>query len=305
MIRILALVALLVSVQDEEPAIRILREAMAKADDRAFLERSLAAVDEETRKNPKGANNHYARGWLLSRLKRGEEAVAAYDEANRVSPGFADALYNAGVVLAGLGKVDEALARWEAAIAANPKHVDAYYNAAQNYYNRKDFKRALDRWSKARALVPKDFDIVKKVLQAENALGDREAAAKTRLALFELRRTSEDPRIRQLKSYVFDQFDVGKAHIYVYETFEPEGDLYQVYRFQITDPSGKAVGSIDLESSAVIREAGTPYVLGMNVEGEHTTFSIGYKALPAYTDLKETVTPLIEKHFAKVVKGKP
>lgn len=120
-----AALALLVLAQGDEPAIRILKEAMAKQDDPAALALALSAIDEETQKNPKAPNNHYARGYILSRLKRGDEAVAAYGEATRLKPDFADAFYNAGVVLSRLGRLEEAAARYDAASAADPGHVDA------------------------------------------------------------------------------------------------------------------------------------------------------------------------------------
>ncbi|HUR38838.1 MAG TPA: tetratricopeptide repeat protein [Planctomycetota bacterium] len=291
--------------QEGDLAQLLVREAEGKQRDRALLLRSLSAVDEETKKTPANPNNHYARGWFLSRLGRPDESVAAYDEATRLKPSMADAAYNAGVVLSGNGKPDEAVAHWKVALAADPKHVDALYNLGQFSYNRKDFKVALDYWSKARGLDPTDFNILKKVLQSHHALGHAEEASKARQALLELRKTSEDPRVRALKSVVFDQFDVGKAHVYAIEMFEPEGDLYSVYRFQVVDAADVPQGTVDLESSAAIRELGTPYVLGLSLGPKRITTDQFFKALPSYADLKPLLVPLVEKHFEKLVKGTP
>jgi tetratricopeptide (TPR) repeat protein len=283
-------------------AIQIIEQAEKNPNDRALLANSLSEIDREIASAPRLAVNHYVRGWLLSHLGRLEEAVRAYDKAVEIDPKFADAYYNAGVVLADLGRTDEALKRWYAATEADPKLVDAYYNAGQLHYNRKEFAKALDRWSKARALAPDDFDVAKKVLQAYNALGDRGAAVKAREAVFQIWRTSSDPGVRRLTEYVFDQFDVGKTHVYAYETFEPKGDLYYVYTFRVAGPKGKLVGSVQLESSAAIRKMGTPYILGVTTGSRHETLSQSFKALPAYDTLRPIVTKIIEERFAAAPK---
>jgi tetratricopeptide (TPR) repeat protein len=285
--------------QPEKPrAFQILEEAEKNAGDQALLNKFLAEIDGEIAGAPGLAVNHYVRGWLLSHLGRLEEAVGAYDRAVENDPTFADAYYNAGVVLADLGRIEDALKRWYAASEVDPKHVDAYYNAGLAHYNRKEFAQALDRWSRARAQAPDDFDIAKKILQAHNALGDRAAAAKARETVFRLWRTSGDPGVRRLTEYVFDQFEVEGTRVYAYETFEPEGDLYYVYTFRIAGPNGKLAGTVQLESSAIIREMGTPYILGVTTGSRHETLTQSFKVLPAYETLKPIVTKIIEERFA-------
>jgi tetratricopeptide (TPR) repeat protein len=289
--------------QPEKPrAFQILQEAEQNPKDQEFLGKLLAEIDGEIAGAPGLAVNHYVRGWLLSHLGRLEEAAGAYDRAVEIDPTFADAYYNAGVVFAELGRVEEALKRWYAASDVDPKHVDAYYNAGQAHYNRKEFAQALDRWSRARAQAPDDFDIAKKILQAHNALGDRTAAAKARETVFRLWRASADPDVRRLTEYVFDQFEVGGTHVYAYETFEPEGDLYYVYTFRVAGSNGKLAGSVQLESSAIIREMGTPYILGVTTGSRHETLPHRFKSLPAYDTLKPIVTKIIEERFAAPLK---
>lgn len=282
---------------EESRAAQILNEAVAKAGDRTFLTQSLAQIDSEVAINPRLGGNHYVRGWILSRLDRPDEAVAAYDKAFELNPTLADAPYNAGVILAERGQEDEALKRWNAAAIADPKHIDAYYNAAQLHYNRKEFAKALERWTKAQQLAPTDFNIAKKILQANNALGNRDAASKARKTVFEIWRTSPDDKVRKLTEYVFDQFDLDKIHVYAYETFEPKGDLYYVYTFRAAGPDGKVAGTVQLESSAVIREKGTPYIIGYSIGKEHRTTGITFKELPAYDELKPHIIRLIAENL--------
>jgi tetratricopeptide (TPR) repeat protein len=287
----------------EPPALTILKEALARPNDAEFLAQQLARVDALINKGPDSAINYYARGWMLSKLKRPLDAVAAYDRAAALDPKLVDALYNAGIALAALQRHDEALARWQKAIAIDPSHVDALYNAAQTYYNQKVFRQALDYWSRARAIAPNDFEITKKVLQAQNALGERDAAARTRDALFAMRRSSSDPRVRGLKEYVFHQFDVGKAHVYAYETFEPAGERYYAYRCLVEETAtGAVAGSVTLDSSPASRSAGKPYVLGVTLRGgSHRATGPEFAALPAWTELQATVEKLVRAEFPAVV----
>ena len=293
--------ALKTSRAQEEPALQILREAMGHEQDRAVLESCLARIDGEIQARPGFGLNHYAAGWILSHLGKSEEAVAAYDKAIKADPKIADAAYNAGVILAGLGREAEAARHWEAAIAADPSHIDALYNLGQLRYNGKQFAEALESWSKAHALAPSDFDIAKKVLQATQALGRREAAQQARAAVFAIWKASEDPKVRALTEYVFDQFDVGKLHVYAYETFEPKGELYYVYTFRAAGPDGKVVGTAQLESSTAIRDMGTPYILGVTVGQDHHTLKDTFKELPSYDVLRPLIIKVIEEYLAKLV----
>src|SRR5262249_25696379 len=149
-----------------------------------------------------------------------------------LDPKLADAAYNAGVVLSTLNKEKDAIAHWDKAFAINARHVDAAYNAGQGYYNQKDFKKAAERWKAAEKLAGDDFQIAKKLVQAYVALGDDKQAATARARVFELWKAG---KAGKAKDYVFDQFDVGKHHIYAVEAFDPSGDLAYVYRFDVTD----------------------------------------------------------------------
>ncbi|TNF30967.1 MAG: tetratricopeptide repeat protein [Deltaproteobacteria bacterium] len=312
MLRLLALLALAATltvapasasaaVPGDAEALKILERGMADPGNATLLGQLLGEVDREVASHPDAPSAHYARGWLLSHLGRGEEAVKAYDRASALDPKLADALYNCGVVLSDLGRHDEALARWDAATKVDPRMIDAYYNAAQTYYNRRQFKEALERWEQAAALDPGDFGVAKKVLQALNALGDKPRAAKAREALIALWKSAEDERVRGLSEFCFDQRDVGKAHVYIYETFEPKGDLYYVYTVRVAGPQNKLAGAVMLESSAVIRELGTPYVLGFNRNEQHHTTDRAYKELPSWDLLWPEMEKIIRAEFADVV----
>jgi tetratricopeptide (TPR) repeat protein len=281
----------------DSEGIAILRVAMEQEKNPAALAESLTKLDDLVKKEPKQADAHYARGWVLSRLGKADDAVTAYDKAFALDKRLADAAYNAGVVLARAGKQKEAVARFDKALTSDPKLVDAAYNAGQAYYDLKQFAKAAERWTAAQKLTPDDFNTAKKLLQAYVALGKAAEAAKARDKVFALKKAATDPGLVRMKSFVFDQFDVGKHHIYVYEAFDTSGDLAYVYQFQVTEQD-KPIGSVNLETSAVIREQGVPFILGMDKGDKHSTFSDKvWKTLPAYKDIKAIAIEKIKASF--------
>jgi tetratricopeptide (TPR) repeat protein len=281
---------------NDSEGIEILRVVMAKEKEPGALDKGLADLDALVGRQPGQAAAHYARGWVLSRLGRADAAVAAYDKAFELDKRLADAPYNAGVVLARAGKQKDAAVYFDRALGADPTHVDAAYNAGQSYYDTKQFATAADRWTTAFQLAPDDFNAAKKIVQAYMALGNDVEAMKAREKVFALKTAAKDPQLAKMKSYVFDQFDVGKYHIYVYEAFDTSGDLAYVYQFQVTERD-RPLGSVNLETSAVIRELGQPYVLGMDKGGRHTSFSETWKKLPAYKLVKDEAVKKIQANF--------
>jgi tetratricopeptide (TPR) repeat protein len=283
--------------EKDTEAIAILKVAMAREKEPGALDQALADLDALVGKQPKQADAHYARGWVLSRLGRTDPAVAAYDKAFELDRKLADAAYNAGVVLARAGKPKDAAVRFDRALAADPKHVDAAYNAGQSYYDQKQFAKALERWSTAAKLAPDDFNAAKKIVQAYMALGKEAEAMKARDKVFALKQAAKDPQLARLPSYVLDQFAVGKYHVYAYEAFDTSGDLAYVYQFQVTEQD-RPLGSVNLETSAAIREQGVPYILGMNKGSKHTSFADKtWKTLPAYKVVKAEAIKKIQASF--------
>jgi|GEM_PF-1677686 len=287
---------------EEKQATSILERGSADPANAKLLGELLGEIDKQIAAHPDVAIEHYVRGWLLSHLGRREEAVKAYDKAVEIDPKLSDALYNCGVVLSDLGRFEEAIARWDAATKVDPRHIDAYYNAAQTHYNRHQYDEALSRWEKALAVDPGDFDIQKKVLQALNGMGDKARAAKARDALIQMWKTSDDERVRGLREFCFDQKDVGKVHVYAYETFEPKGDLVYHYTFRLTDEKNQLIGAVMLESSAVIRELGTPYLIGYNRDEKHHSTGHTYAKLPTWEQLWPDVEKVVREAFGDKVK---
>jgi tetratricopeptide (TPR) repeat protein len=232
--------------------------------------------------HPKDARLRLELGRLLARAERYDEALAAMLEACRLDPADAEAQLQAGTLLVGAGKDDDALTHFARAVEIDPKLVDAWYNAGQVHYNKGRFERALEAWTKTCELTPDDFQTRTKLVQALYALGRYADAEPHRKRTIELK-----PEDR--KEFCFDQFDVGENRVFAYETFEKGGDLYYHFTFKVTSRKGEILETINLESSAVIREQGVMFILGRNRAGEHETLGHMWTKLPDYAELKALV----------------
>lgn len=221
-------------------------------------------------------------GDILSSRKCGDEALACYLEACRLDPGNTRAHYQAACLLVDAGKDDEALAHYGRAVAADPRCVDAWYNTAQLHYNHGRFDRALEAWTKAAELAPDDFQTQTKLVQACYALGRYADAEPFRKRVLELR-----PKDRA--EFCFDQFDLDGNRVFAYEAFDTSGDLYYRFTFKVTSPKGKILKTVNLESSAILREHGGMYILGADSPEGHATYAQGWTALPPYLELKALV----------------
>lgn len=271
----------------KSPALEVLERAIDNQKSKAALAAALAELDGMIAKAPNDSDAYYARGWVLSRTGRNDDAVAAYDRSFELDNKQADAAYNAGVVLGRAGKHKDAAARFERALQANPKHVDAAYNAGQSYYDLDDFANAAARWEVAASLARDDFQIAKKLVQAYVALVKPAKIKEARARVFALRKSLKNDD----KNYVYDQFAIGKYHIVVYEAFEPS-ELLHVFTAKVT-LGDKSLGSVNLEVAA-----GGNYVVGIDHEATHTVIAEhSYKKIPDYPSFKQLVKELIANRF--------
>ena len=69
-----------------------------------------------------------ARGNILLRLMRYDQAVASFDKAIELKPDYSQPYNSRGIALQALGRFDEAVESYEMAIALKPDYAVAYHN---------------------------------------------------------------------------------------------------------------------------------------------------------------------------------
>ncbi len=123
------------------------------------------------------ADSACAKGVLLMRERRFEEAIAAFDEALEVKPVFVEAMSNRATALTGLKRFDDAIAAFEPVLTLDPAHAVSWNNRGNALVALKRLEEAVESYTRALALRP-----------------DLTEANENRMnALFELKRTSRCP----------------------------------------------------------------------------------------------------------------
>ena len=268
------------------------REAVPSLEDR------LSQIDADLATQPAGLR-HMARGRVLTQLGRLDDALAAFQlalELARSDSQRSEAQRLLGTVLARLGREGEAMSQWEAALRTNPNDVDARYDLAQAQYNVGQFGSALANWQAVAETEPAEFLTLRKVVQALHALERYEEAEALRKKLVALWQRSDDPRARLLREYVIDQFRLGPFLVHAVETVNPANPSFcTVFAFRLYDRHGHVVPfEVLLETSDYARQAGVPYVLGVNKRGQFKGLRT-ISQLPPYVDLKQTAVRLIQE----------
>lgn len=123
------------------------------------------------------ADSACARGVLMMREGRFEEAIAAFDEALDVRPNFVEAMVNRATALSELKRFDEAIAGFDPAVVLDASNAIGWNNRGNALVQLRRFEEAVESYTRALSLRP-----------------DLTEASENRLnALFELKRTSRCP----------------------------------------------------------------------------------------------------------------
>lgn len=206
----------------------------------------------------------------------------------------ADEHFRAGNALAAGGDDAGALGEWARTVQLDPGHVGAMYNLGQGAQRLGRHEEALRWWKRAQGLAPNDFDIARKIVQEERALGRWDDANHTMALLFDLWNRSDDPRIRALHEVVVDQFEVAGHRVLGLEMLRPRDDTMRYESMcQVFHRAGKLLFMVQLESSDYGRERGVPYVVGVSTPNGHRATGEAFAQKPSWRSFREIATRLI------------
>lgn len=224
-------------------------QQVAAENDPAKLEEAMRQADALAARAADDATVHFARGWLLSRLKRISESIDAYRTALALRPGFTEAHYNLGVMFTAAGDREASIREFDEAVRLDPDHTDALYNCGQANYDLERYGTALARWRTLKKLTPDNFQVARKILQALNALGLAEEAALARDEAIGIWREKRDPDAAKLTQFCFDQIPLPPGRVFAYELFEPAADGL-LWKLLVTGPDGKTRHVIRFSATA-------------------------------------------------------
>lgn len=278
-------------------ALDLLEMALARKDEPVALASALIALDRLASQRPDHAPAHYASGRVLILLGRYQLALGAFRLAARADPTMFEAPYYEAICHWFLGHDAPALELLDHACYLDPSRLEPWYDRGQILANLGEHALAHDAFAHAHALRPDDFATLKKLLQSQIRLGRWEAARISHAALRKLWAESEDPAVRDLESYVLDQFEIGEQAILALETFAPRGDPQVAVSFAVTE-AGRLVFSLNLESSVALRAAGYGWTLVVQDGGLRVDTGYRYHDRPAYPLLRRDVELTIRNYPA-------
>lgn len=252
-------------------------------------EQARSDFESAARLQPDEAKYWFELGKLNQKAGKHTVARQNFDKALQHDPTHASAMFYLGGLASDRGEHALAAQLWERSLALKPDSIETRLNLGQYHQSYGDPKKSLEHYLAVAAIEPDDVNVLKKVMQAYYRLGDLEAAQPYRRTLLDVIASSKDSETRAIQEFCFDQFDVANGRFYVYETVAKEGPLFYWYTFKLVDKHGAVIKTINLESSAVLKDMDTVFMLGQNEGPVHITYGVAFKSLPEYLELKKLV----------------
>ncbi|MBN2351618.1 MAG: tetratricopeptide repeat protein [Spirochaetales bacterium] len=186
------------------------------------------------------------------------------------------------------------------ACALNDKEFDSFCGLGDVCLKTGDTAGAETAFAAAVRLDPKHYGALRLLIVTKYGLGKYGEGEELKRTLIAIQAATDIPDLKEQAYFVFDRFTVDGVEVGAAECFKKEGELYYHYMFVIFGDDGHFRKTVNLESSVVLREFGTPYILGSDDYSEgrkirHSTFNIGFTQVPDYETMKEWV--------AKVLRG--
>ncbi|WP_167882333.1 tetratricopeptide repeat protein [Leptospira sarikeiensis] len=227
-----------------------------------------------------------------------DEAEKQFLKCVELDPKAQKAMSMLGAVYAEKRQSSKAKSYFLKALEIDPDDLRANYSLGGLYFNEGDLIKAQKYFEICYKLDPENYATVSYLIENLYRQGKIEEGEKYKKNLIQIKNSSKDPRISNLRYFRFDSFPIKDFMIVAQEGFTKTGDLYYYYVFSVFDKNGKHVKNINVESSVVLKEHGFKYIIGMDTieEGnpKHSTSNIAYPELPSYSELKSVLTEILE-----------
>jgi hypothetical protein len=136
---------------------------------------------------------------------------------------------------------EQAYAGFQQALESKPDNEALLYNAGMAAYMSGRPDLSIVHWSRLKALAPTDWQVMCKLIQAFEAVGDIGKRDAERAELYRLRGGPGPDELKAAKRYCRDQFVEGGVRVMVFEFFDLEGDTPVRWSFDVMSADEKRV----------------------------------------------------------------
>jgi tetratricopeptide (TPR) repeat protein len=123
--------------------------------DKAWFEKSSAALEEAQRRNPDVVQVHLIAGLLQARMGRYEEAIPEYQRAIELQPQNSNGHRRLGMALRKTNQPQKAMVEFQQAITADSTDFYNYWELGSLYNDLADYNHAAEQFKKMADLAPK------------------------------------------------------------------------------------------------------------------------------------------------------
>jgi tetratricopeptide (TPR) repeat protein len=215
--------------------------------------------------------------------------------------------YFLGKIYESRNNFDIAINYYFEALKYNEFDFQTNYSLANIYFENDDYSNAKKYFEVCDIINNQIYPVVSCLIRIKYRLNDLVNVEELKQRLRIIKQETDNENLKKLSRFTIDTFIYNDIHVFVEESFNLSGNLYYHWVFRICDDKGNLIKTVNLESSLVLRELGTAYIVGMDQYKDdrriHQTTNIGFKKLPAYNDMKNIVIEEIEKGLDVGVMG--
>jgi len=200
-------------------------------------------------------NNSFA--WLLSSIMVAGAGLLLFglsgcDEARGLDPrerAEMERIFAEGRKLDEAGRYHEALVRYETVLARHPQFMSTRLNAAMAAYDSGQYQKAKEHFEVLHKFGPGDWFVIRKLIQCNERLGNKDAVETYRTKLEKLRKQADGSvALKRYEGLTRDYLPVGSMHLIGYEFFEPQKHG-RLWFFRLEDRNKAPVSAFLLEAT--------------------------------------------------------
>jgi tetratricopeptide (TPR) repeat protein len=195
-----------------------------------------------------------------------------------------------------------------------PDNPAALWNLGIALVETGEHQKAAETWRSLRRVAPEDWRAISKLVQAYQALGDIKSRDAEIKALYQFRKSSLDPKVKDRERFCREQSDMAGQRVFAFEYFSPQGPWKKYFLFSIVDKKGIEQSNISLGSydvtTEISRELGETskdqrlYHLDAYQGSLHTTYAF-FEEKPEYDRVRPMVVNILEGKLKPISGSKP